>query len=32
MGFPFFVYAYMRSRAKPKPFLCPECGEAVQAD
>ena len=32
MGFPFFVYAYMRFRAKRKPFLCPECGEAVQAD
>jgi hypothetical protein len=32
MGFPFIVYAYMRSRAKRKPFLCPECGEAVQAD
>jgi len=32
MGFPFVVYAFLRSRAKRKPFLCPECGEAVQAD
>ena len=32
MGFPFIVYAYLRSRAKRKPFLCPECGDAVQAD
>jgi hypothetical protein len=29
MGFPFILYAYLRSRAKRKPFLCPECGEAV---
>ena len=32
MGFPFVYYAIVRSRAKRKPFLCPECGEAVQAD
>jgi hypothetical protein len=32
MGFPFIVYAFMRSRAKRKPFLCPECGEPVEAD
>ena len=32
MGFPFVVYAFLRSRARRKPFLCPECGEAVQAD
>jgi hypothetical protein len=32
MGFPFIYYALVRSRAKRKPFLCPECGEAVQAD
>ena len=32
MGFPFVVYAFLRSRAKRKPFLCPECGEAVEAD
>lgn len=31
MGFPFIVYASLRSRAKRKPFLCPECGEAVEA-
>jgi hypothetical protein len=29
---PFIVYAFLRSRAKRKPFLCPECGEAVEAD
>jgi predicted RNA-binding Zn-ribbon protein involved in translation (DUF1610 family) len=32
MGFPFIVYALMRSRAKRKPYLCPECGEPVEAD
>jgi len=32
MRFPFIVYAFWRSRAKRKPFLCPECGEAVEAD
>jgi hypothetical protein len=30
-GFPFFLYAFLRSRARHKPFLCPECGAAVQA-
>jgi hypothetical protein len=30
MGFPFIVYAILRSRAKHKPFLCPECGAAVE--
>jgi hypothetical protein len=30
-GFPFIVYAIRRSRAKHKPFLCPECGTAVQS-
>ena len=29
MGFPFVVYAILRSRARRKPFLCPECGAAV---
>ena len=29
-GFPFFLYAILRSRARHKPFLCPECGAAVQ--
>ena len=32
MGFPFVYYAIVRSRAKRKPFLCPECAEAVQED
>ena len=32
MGFPYIYYALVRSTAKRKPFLCPECGEAVQAD
>ena len=31
MGFPFIVFAVLRSRAKRKPFLCPECGEPVEA-
>ena len=31
-GFPFIVYAFLRSRAKRKPFLCPECGEVVEAN
>jgi predicted RNA-binding Zn-ribbon protein involved in translation (DUF1610 family) len=31
MGFPFIVYAFLRSRAKRKPYLCPECGEPVEA-
>lgn len=31
MGFPFLLYTYLRSRARRKPYLCPECGEAVQA-
>jgi hypothetical protein len=30
MGFPFIVYAILRSRAKHKPFLCPECGAVVE--
>jgi hypothetical protein len=29
-GFPFILYAILRSRARHKPFLCPECGAAVQ--
>jgi hypothetical protein len=32
MGFPFFVYAIWRAVAQRRPFLCPECGAAVQAD
>ena len=31
MGFPFVVYATWRA-AQRRPFLCPECGAAVQAD
>jgi hypothetical protein len=31
MGFPFVVFAIMRSFAKRKPFTCPECGAQVQA-
>jgi hypothetical protein len=30
MGFPFAVYAIWRAVAQRRPFLCPECGEAVQ--
>jgi predicted RNA-binding Zn-ribbon protein involved in translation (DUF1610 family) len=30
MGFPFIVYAILRSRAQKKPFLCPECGASVE--
>jgi len=32
MGFPFIVFAIWRSMAKRRPFLCPDCGAAVQAD
>jgi len=32
MGFPFVVYAIRRAVARRRPFLCPECGAAVQAD
>jgi hypothetical protein len=31
-GFPFVVYAIWRAVAQRRPFLCPECGTAVQAD
>jgi hypothetical protein len=31
MGFPFVVYAVVRAVAQRRPFLCPECGAAVQA-
>jgi len=31
MGFPFVVYAIWRAVAQRRPFLCPECGAAVQA-
>jgi hypothetical protein len=32
MGFPYLVYAIRRAVAQRRPFLCPECGAAVQAD
>ena len=32
MGFPYVVYALRRAIAQRRPFLCPECGTAVQAD
>ena len=32
MGFPFVVYAIRRALAQRRPYLCPECGTAVQAD
>lgn len=31
-GFPFVVYALRRAIAQRRPFLCPECGAAVQTD
>jgi hypothetical protein len=31
MGFPFVVYAIRRAVARRRPFLCPECGAAIQA-
>jgi len=32
MGLPFVVYAVLRAVAQRRPFRCPECGAAVQAD
>ena len=32
MGFPFVIYAIWRTVAQRRPYLCPECGAAVQAD
>jgi hypothetical protein len=32
MGFPFVVYAIRRALAQRRPYLCPECGAAVQTD
>jgi hypothetical protein len=29
-GFPFVVYAIRRALAQRRPYLCPECGAAVQ--
>ncbi len=31
-GFPFVVYAIGRALTQRRPFFCPECGAAVQAD
>jgi hypothetical protein len=31
-GFPYVVHAIRRALARRRPFLCPECGAAVQAD
>jgi hypothetical protein len=32
MGFPFVAYAILRAVARRRPFLCPACGAAIQAD
>jgi hypothetical protein len=32
MGFPYVFYAIWRAVAQRRPFHCPECGAAVQAD
>jgi len=32
MGFPFVIYAIWRTVAQRRPYLCPECGAAVQTD
>jgi hypothetical protein len=32
MGFPYVVYAIRRAVAQRRPFLCPECGAAVQTE
>ena len=32
MGFPFVVYSVWRAIAQRRPFLCPQCGEAVETD
>ncbi len=31
LGFPYVVYAIWRAAAQRRPYLCPECGAAVQA-
>lgn len=31
LGFPFVVYALLRAVARRRPYVCPECGAAVQA-
>jgi len=32
LGFPYVVYAFRRAAAQRRPYRCPECGIAVQAD
>lgn len=32
MGWPYVVYAIRRAVAQRRPYRCPECGAAVQAD
>jgi hypothetical protein len=32
MGFPYVVYAIWRALTQRRPFLCPECGAAIQTD
>jgi len=32
IGFPYIVHAIRRAAAQRRPYLCPECGTAVQAD
>ena len=32
MGFPYVVYAIRRAVAQRLPYLCPECGAAVQTE
>jgi hypothetical protein len=32
MGFPYVVYAIRRAVAQRRPYLCPECGAAVQTE
>ena len=31
-GFPFVLYAIRRALAQRRPYLCPQCGAAVQTD
>jgi hypothetical protein len=31
-GFPFVVYTIRRALAQRRPYRCPQCGTAVQAD
>ena len=31
IGFPYIVHAIRRAAAQRRPYLCPQCGTAVQA-